>query len=886
MKRFFLHLIGVLAMLQVLSPLGESIALAAPDQIPDDVHVTVLENGMTVVVMEDDRFPLAAVRLFVHTGSAFETPKQAGISHLLEHMVFKPTNTRNGGDAAQEIERVGGDVNAATSFDYTVFIADVPDAHVKLPLEVFKDMIFSAKFDPKELEREKQVVLSELARGEDNPSNRLFKTLQSEVFSGTTYGWPIIGFKDSVSAITPEDLRQYIREHYQPQSMLLAVCGRIKAENVVATAQEVFGDLKNTHVQTPPPHIAAESLPVGPKVVVEAGKWNKVYLHAVFPIPGMNTANEAGLELLAQLLGGDRTSKLYRMFKYDKRLVDSISMSSLTLERAGLLYIDATLDEANLETFWKDLIAELSSLSADSFTQEEIDRGKLNIEDSLFTAKETLGGLTMKLGYFRFFGYGPNGEANYLTNLANVDRAELEKLITTYVRPSALFVSALVPAKDGADTASLTQSMEDTVRQAIPQKQQSVTHVQKDTAHKEIVDLGQGRRVIFLPDPTLPYAAVSLVYNGGDALLDEKTQGLADLAARALTRGTSTRSATEIEDLLSDRASAIWASNGRDSFAVTAKYPARFGSEVLDQFKATVLHPAFVDKEVLLSIQNQLASIRSQNDQPMGLAFRQLFPFLFASGHYSYYRQGIPDEVKAYTPAQLVSFWEKQRSMPWALAVCGQFDQDEILTLARELAAAQENVTPFAFTAPQWSNNHEKKLTLQDRNQTHILKIYPVPGSESPDTPALKLLKTALAGQGGILFRELRDKQGLGYTVTAMLWQAKEGGFLAFYIGTSPEKATQAMAGFDDVVQFVMQNDLPAEEIERAKNLLLGDYYRNHQSLRSRSEEAARLVGRGFDVDRNQKVIEEAEKLTPVDVRNAAKRFFDENQPYIMQIVP
>ncbi len=872
-------------MLQVLNALTLPIAAAAPDQASDEVHITVLDNGLTVVAVEDDRFPLAAVRLFVHTGSAFETPKQAGISHLLEHMVFKPTGNRKE-EAAREIENVGGDVNAATSFDYTVFIADVPDTHVKLPLEIFKDMLFSAKFDSKELESEKKVVLSELARGEDNPSGRLFKTLQSEVFAGTTYEWPIIGYRDTVSSITPEDLHEYIREHYQPQSMLLAVCGNVKADAVVAAAKEVFGDLKNTRTLTPPAHITADSLPTGPKVVVEAGKWNKVYLHAVLPIPGMNTANEAGLELLAQLLGGDRTSRLYRYFKYEKRLVDTISMSSLTLERAGLLYINATLDEANLKPFWDELIKELTSLSADSFTKEEIDRGKLNIENSLFTAKETLGGLTMKLGYFRFFGYGPNGEANYLSSLDNVDKNELGKLIKKYIQPQELFTSVLVPAKDGSDPQTLAKEMEASVQSVTPQVQKAEETHQQAVEKKEIVDLGQGRTVIFLPDHTLPYAAVSLVYNGGDALLEEKTQGLSDLAARALTRGTTTHSATEIEDFLSDRASAIWASNGRDSFAVTAKYPSRFGTEVLGMFKDVVLHPSFAEKEVDLSIQNQLASIRSQNDQPMGLAFRQLFPFLFASGHYSYYRQGLPDEIKTFTSNQLVSFWKKQHNMPWALAVCGQFDREAILKFAHELADVQDSVTPFAFTTPKWGTNYEKTLTLQDRNQTHILKIYPVPGSESPDTPALILLKTALAGQGGILFRDLRDKQGLGYTVTAMLWQSKKTGFLAFYIGTSPDKAEQALAGFDDVVKLVTQNDLPEEDLERAKNLMLGDYYRDHQSLRSRSEEAARLTGRGFNVERNQEVIEDAAKLTPADVRKAAQHFFENNQPYIMQIKP
>ena len=190
-----------------------------------------LPNGLTVMTIEDDRFPLVAVRLFVHAGSGYETAKQAGVSHLLEHMVFKSTVKRPAGQVASDIEGAGGELNAATSFDSTVYRVDLPAERWRLGLDVVKDMIFGAKFDPAELDGEKQVVsLSELSRGKDNPDNRLFQLTQAMAWPGQAYGWPIIGFPETVGQFTATDLRNYVAEHYQPQSMLLVVVGKVRAQ--------------------------------------------------------------------------------------------------------------------------------------------------------------------------------------------------------------------------------------------------------------------------------------------------------------------------------------------------------------------------------------------------------------------------------------------------------------------------------------------------------------------------------------------------------------------------------------------------------------------------------------------------------------------------------
>jgi len=850
-----------------------------------ETHIVKLKNGLTVLIKEDDRFPLVNVRLYVHAGSAYETPKIAGISHVLEHMVFKGTEKRGPGETAREIESVGGSMNAATSFDYTVYYVEVPEDKWTLGLDVVTDMAFKPTIDPDELESEKKVVLEELERGEDTPGNKLFKTLQGMVWNGTSYEWPIIGTRETVSSFTQKDIRDYIANFYQPQSMLLVVVGKVDPDQVLAEAEKLLGSLENTQPVTPPETISVPKTGAGPRVVKLTGNWNKVYMGAAFPIPHGSSAKIAGLELLSHLMGGDDTSTLYRKFKYEKRLVDDISVSPLSLERGGMMYIHATLDVDKVEEFWTELMIELASFDPANFTDREIERARLNIEDSLFLTKETLSGVASKLGYFQFFENGEQAEKNYLFSLSQVNREEMKTLYEEFIRPDQLALSVLVPEDNGVSEENLTAITEAKwpVQSNIIKKK-IVSETAKDTE----IELSGGSKLVLLPDETLPYTAISVYWTGGDGELTPDQQGLAALTAKALTRGTMKMSATEIQDFLSDHAASIGSNAGRNVFALESKFPTRFTDQILPLMRDTLTSPAFDKEEIKRAKQDQVAGIKRREDRPMGLAFRHLFPFLYKTGPYALLHQGTPEEVETLSSSDIMRFWGRQSMQPFTIAVCGQFDKDVIEAFAADLAETLTAPgTQYQFTTPEWNTERETTLHLPDRNQSHLLMVFPTPGKTDLEASAdLELLKAALSGQSGLLFRDLRDKQGLAYTVTSLLWQSRNTGFIALYIGTSPDKVDQSLEGFKTVLANLTKNPLPEEELERARNILVGDYYQDHQSLLSRSRQAASLITRGFERDYEQKVIDTAKAATPEKIQALVKKFMDPDKAYIMKVTP
>lgn len=845
----------------------------------EDVQITRLKNGLTVYIYKDDRFPLVSTRLYVHAGSAYETEKEAGISHLLEHMVFKGTEQRPKGAVAQDVEAAGGYLNAATSFDYTVYLTDLPAAHWKLGMAVVKDMAFHATLDPQELEAEKDVVISELQRGKDSPSSRIFEMLQASVLKGTGYARPIIGFPETIRAITRDDIRAYIGKYYQPQSMLLCVVGNVEPDKVLEEAQRLFGNVSNTTDLTPPEVLDPRQLGLDARVTVQRGPWKKVYVALAFPVPGDTDSRSIPLDVLAYLLGGDGSSYLYQKYKYEKQLVDSIDVGNFSFERVGLFYITAALDADKLEAFWKTFLADLASLKAKDFSREALERARLNLEDSVQRSKETLSGLASWKGRMQFFLGGEQGERNMLTALRAVDEAQIQQVLEEWIRPERLNVSLLAPQEVKLpDLAAMTASL--WPAPARPAARAAAAQ----TGKVEKLDLGQGRTLVLIPDTTLPYTSVDVIMSGGDTLLAPGQEGLGTLTARVLTSGAAGRNAPDMERYLSDRAASLEAMAGRQVFGISMRQPARFNTDMFQIFRETLQTPNIDPQEVAREKTHMLAAIRSRADRPLELAFSEIPPFLHPGHPYGYRPTGTEEEVQRYTAEDIRHFWQRQVRQPWTMAVAGDFDRDAVIAFARSLPVPQDaGVSP---AQPAWGTEKALKLSVPGRQQAHLMLIFKTVPLDHKDAPGLALLQNILAGQSGLLFRQLRDVEGLGYTVTAFNSVSQKSGHMSFYIGTTPEKLAAAKEGFMRIIKKLHEAPLPEAELQSGRNQMEGDYYRSRQSLASRSSEAATLTVLGRDLDAARQQIAAAGRLTPQDVQKLARTYLTLDDFYTVTVLP
>ncbi|WP_418740900.1 M16 family metallopeptidase [Desulfovibrio sp.] len=874
-------LLGILLLPQLAAAAPQA-APANPSTSGNDTMLVRLKNGLTVYIIRDSRFPLVCTRLFVGTGSANETAEQAGISHVLEHMVFKGTEKRPKGQVARDVESLGGYLNAATSFDKTWFITDMPAKHWKTGMDVVKDMAFHPSLDPAELEAEKDVIVSELKGGDDTPTRRLFEDLQVAGLAHTVYGRPIIGFEKTIRAVTADDLRAYIRTWYQPQNMMLLVAGDIDPKAVLAHAEELFGDLKNDTILPEPAPVQLEGAAGGPRVEVTYGPWNKVYLGIALPAPALGDQRSIDLDVLAYALGGDGTSQFYRKYRYEKQLVDSISVGNMSLNRAGLFYMVAQLDADKVEPFWQEFTRDLAALDAGKITPDVIERARFNYEDGMDRASETLDGLTSWKATVQFELGGPQGEANVRHALAAVDSARLRQAQDLWLRPDQVRVRVLAPEK--AKLPDLDAILQRNWPAPAGERQKAAAAAEK-VGKREIVDLGQGRTVILQPDRTIPYVSLEILRPGGNALLKPADQGLAQLTAATLTDGCGTRDLDAMERFVAERAASLSASAGVQSFTVSLTGPARFNADYFALLGDLLHKPTFAEKDVRRQADTLKAALVRRQDNPMSFMGSKINGFLFPGGQpYGFDGLGTAENQDRFGPGDVQAFWKQQNAQPWILSVAGDFDREKVLAFARSLPVP----TAPAVDVPQpiWGADKRLPLSLPGRQQAHLLLAFHAVPLDHPDAPALMLLESVLSGQSGLLFNKLRDEQGLGYTVTAFYRSLPEAGFMAFYIGTTPRNLDVARQGFSGIIKDIKTDLLPAELLAKGLNRMEGSYYRGRQSLGARADEAAseRLLGQPQDFQK--RLLEKAAKVTPEQLREVARKYLLVDKMYEVTLLP
>lgn len=874
-------LLGILLLPQLAAAAPQA-APANPSTSGNDTMLVRLKNGLTVYIIRDSRFPLVCTRLYVGTGSANETAEQAGISHVLEHMVFKGTEKRPKGQVARDVESLGGYLNAATSFDKTWYITDMPAKHWKTGMDVVKDMAFHPSLDPAELEAEKDVIVSELKGGDDTPTRRLFEDLQVAGLAHTVYGRPIIGFEKTIRAVTADDLRAYIRTWYQPQNMMLLVAGDIDPKAVLAHAEELFGDLKNDAILPEPAPVRLEGAAGGPRVEVTRGPWNKVYLGIALPAPALGDQRSIDLDVLAYALGGDGTSQFYRKYRYEKQLVDSISVGNMSLNRAGLFYMVAQLDADKVEPFWQEFTRDLAALDAGKITPDVIERARFNYEDGMDRASETLDGLTSWKATVQFELGGPQGEANVRHALAAVDSARLRQAQDLWLRPDQVRVRVLAPEK--AQLPDLDAILQRNWPAPAAERQKAAAAAEK-VGKREIVDLGQGRTVILQPDRTIPYVSLEILRPGGNALLKPADQGLAQLTAATLTDGCGTRDLDAMERFVAERAASLSASAGVQSFTVSLTGPARFNADYFALLGDLLHKPTFAEKDVRRQADTLKAALVRRQDNPMSFMGSKINGFLFPGGQpYGFDGLGTAENQDRFGPGDVQAFWKQQNAQPWILSVAGDFDREKVLAFARSLPVPTASAVDVA--QPSWGADKRLPLSLPGRQQAHLLLAFHAVPLDHPDAPALMLLESVLSGQSGLLFNKLRDEQGLGYTVTAFYRSLPKAGFMAFYIGTTPRNLDVARQGFSGIIKDIKTDLLPADLLAKGLNRMEGSYYRGRQSLGARADEAAseRLLGQPQDFQK--RLLEKAAKVTPEQLREVARKFLLVDNMYEVTLLP
>lgn len=390
----------------------------------EDRLIFTLANGLQVAIQEDHFAPVVAIQVWVKAGGADETPEQAGVAHVHEHMVFKGTERRKVGEIAAEVESSGGLINAWTSTDHTVYHLVLASRYFVTGLDIIADAVRNSTFDPHELAKELQVVMEEWKRGEDTPASRAATELFRLAYTTHPYGRPVIGYRETIESLNRERVMSFYHRWYRPNNMVLVIVGDVNKDRARQEVSRLFAEaLAVTLPSLPRP---PEPPQTGLRLSNIEMAIEESHLYIGLHIPPVHHQDTFALDILGYIMGGGESSRLVQNLQVEKELVNSISADAYTLTDAGLFVVAASLEQEKVDEALREILIEIFRFKHELVSPEELSRARTNLASDFIYRQETVQGKARQLGCCLAVFDDPEYEKKYLEGLSQVTRQDLQ----------------------------------------------------------------------------------------------------------------------------------------------------------------------------------------------------------------------------------------------------------------------------------------------------------------------------------------------------------------------------------------------------------------------------------------------------------------------------
>ncbi len=843
-----------------------------------------LENGMTVLLERNDSSPVVAVNVWVKTGSACEVEGEYGLAHVHEHMLFKGTEKRRVGEIAGMVEAGGGDINAFTSFDETVYYIVSAKRFLPMALDLLSDVMENSAFDPAELEKELEVVQEEIRRGEDSPSRVLSQELLSTAYSVHAYGRPIIGTKQSVGSFTRDGILDFYKKWYSPDNMILVVVGDFDPEKIKDAVAATFGKRKKR--KTPACELPSEPEQNRTRTFVLGRDVSTGYFSFAFHTPSAGHADTPVLDVISGILGTGDSSRLYRKLKEQNATVNDIYAYAYSLKENGLFIVGGVFDPEKVKKASTEIIAEIELIKNEPVGAEELARAKTNIERDFIRTKETMQGQARKLGYFELETGDHGYERLYLERVRGVTPEDIVRVARKYLAGENLTAGVLLP-KDK------TKAVEQDFKKALlfPDGTDKKEKKKVSTAQAEFgkYELSNGIRVLLKRNPAVPLFSIHAAFLGGLRYEDTGTNGTSNFMAEMFTRGTSNRSAEDIAVQIEGLGGTVDGFSGKNSVGVTLSSLSENFEGALDIFSDVILNPSFSDEEMERGRREILAALEKQQDNLTGKTVRNFLKTLFLKHPYRFNVLGTEENVSGFNSADILGFYERViRPENMVISVAGDIDMEKTLGVLEKLFGSMKKGGFEKTRPPRESALLAARETVEfekDKAQTHIIAGFHAPGFKSRDRYAFEVLNSVLSGQGGRLFIELRDKKSLAYAVTSFYVPGMDGGYFGVYIGTAPQKEKEALGAIKEQLQLVLKG-VGEQELERAKNYIVGSFEIGLQRNSAQASTVAFDELYGIGTYEYRKFPEKILAVTADDVARVARKYINPEAAAVAIVKP
>jgi zinc protease len=853
-------------------------AFQAAAALYEGIRTEVLPNGLHVYLKPVPNSPVVTTMVAYKVGSADEDLDHTGLSHYLEHLMFKGTDKIVPGDIDRLTARGGGMNNAYTSEDYTVYYFYLPAEDWQFALQIEADRMRNLRIDTRhEFEQEKGAVISELERNEDFPWDLEMKTILPLLFAKGPYGHPVIGERDQVRGATAAVIKGYYDRWYYPNNASLVICGGIDPDQVLAQVKKLFEALPRGNLPERKP------VPEAPRRTAAVHKEIPSKFESARMIMGFNTVQIGTpdfyvLEVVQELLTSGKTGRLYRKLVEDERLAQSVNSSNSSGRYPGWFGIQVEMLKGKDRKRAEDLVvAELKDLQGKPVSDGELARVKRVLLAGAVFGRESVRALADSIAR----GVTTNDLdflKGYLSRLQAVTAADVQRVARKYFGADERVVVWSIPDHPvGGGSAGAGSSAPGRLHfpSLAAAEGGSKAFSLKDAKR---VELPNGLTLLLLENHTLPIVVADAEVRWVPLLEPEGKAGIAALVGRLLDEGTARHTGRQIADLIANAGGSL--SLNRSGGVVQVLSPDRhLGLSLLFECLAEANFPeqAFARKKAQLL--SMIADAERQPDEKAQMVYKSLVygkhPFGRPAMGRAVTVQGLTNEDctefhrRAFAPGNTV------------VAVTGDFDSQQVVEEIKQLTADWKNPAPQRPQTPAVEPPGkfvERIVTMPTAQQLHFFMGHPGIRRDNPDYYKLLVMDYILGTGTGFTDRlsaRLRDREGLGYTVNANITTtaSNEPGLFTCYIGTVPPALAHVKDVFLEEIRRIRQEKPSPQELEDAKKFLLGSLafeFTTNASIASRLLMIERYhLGFGYVEDYRKAV----SAVTAADIQEVAQKY-------------
>jgi zinc protease len=798
------------------------------------IRETVLPNGLKVLTKEVHSAPVVSFSVWYKVGSRNEHTGITGVSHLLEHLMFKGTKKYALGEISRTLFANGADFNATTSYDWTNYYETIASDRLEMAMAIEADRMANSRIDKADLISEMTVVRSELEGYENDPEELLSQAVTAAAFQAHPYQWPIIGWRKDVENVSRDAIYRYYKAHYGPNNATVVIVGDFDTEPALAMVRKHFGSL--APAPTPPQVYTHEPPQRGERRVTVRRPGTLPVVMMAYKGPEGKHPDFYAIDALQMVLSSGKASRLYQAL-VEKEIATEADGGAQTLRDPYLFSFYATAREkVTAERVEAALMAEIERVKKEPVSAEELSRAKSQIEAEFVFSNDSVSDQAEQIGYWDMTIDWRYLET-YLDRIRSLTAADLQRVAQKYLVTEARTVGHFIPTSEAAPTGpppgESSARVEPSKRgdRPIPLPKPSKTRSAPRAVTRFKLD--NGISVIVQENHANPTFALRGSLSAGKIV--EPKPGLSGITTEMLTRGTEKRSALEFAAALENVGATLDASLNWLAADLTARAQSKDFDLVMEFLAEMLRQPAFPRAELDKLKGQLLADLEQEKDDPAEIAARAFNRAVYPPGN-PLRMLTLEESKKAYTALtreDLERFYREQYGPEgMILVIVGDVKADRVReALQRHLGSWLKNPKARLVRAadvPLQAKPLKQVIRVPDKSETAILWGHAgALKRKDPDYYATEVLNMILGGGGALnsrLGNSIRDELGLAYDVYSSYHADLFSGPFQVALGTNPANAAKAVARLEVEVRRILTQGVTQREVEEAVAYLTGSF--------------------------------------------------------------